>query len=54
MKNIFNYRVIILDTEANFIFYERKLEERHQDCITDFCKNKKYDISYKNISIYQE
>lgn len=44
MKNIFDYRMVILDDEAQIIFYTTDLG-MHQDCLNDFAKRKNYQFS---------
>lgn len=45
MKNILDYKLIILDKEANIVTYD-KMFGMHQDCLDDF--SRKYNYEYSN------
>lgn len=45
MKNILDYRLVILDKDANIIYYPVVGSGMHQDCLDDFAKKLGYSYS---------
>ena len=45
MKNILDYRVVILDKDANIIEFPLVSSGMHQDCLDDFAKKNGYEYS---------
>ena len=54
LKNIFDYRLVIIDDEGELVKYEKEFGVEHQDCIIDFAKKKEYTFANKGLFVRPE